>query len=333
MIRIVANTFDPCDGYGRYALYIVKYLRKAGVHVQALNSSQLSDVADRWCGELTISVMPPFLLQRINGRHWALTMTEGSELPAYWAQMLHRAKISRIIVPSEYNRKAFSIAGIPISVIHGGTDSEDFPYVDRSQNTRPYVFLTLCDRGQRKGWSEVWQAFFKAFPDEPNVRLVIKGRPKYNEMAGRISRASNMDERIQFMLHDLDSMHAVYQNVDCLVLPSRAEGWGMPHREAAITGLPVITTNYSGIDDGNANRWSIALDDYKLQPVPGSDPNLAGEWSVIDIDVLAAQMLELFNNPGFGRARGYAACRWLRQNQSWEHTIKKLLELSYGTDR
>lgn len=105
----------------------------------------------------------------------------------------------------------------------------------------------------------------------------------------------------------------------------------MPHREAAMTGLPVITTKYSGLDDGNTDRWSLALDNYKLQSVPIIDRNLAGEWSVVDVDTLAEQMLELFNNPGFGQSRGRAARRWLSENQTWEHSISKLLELCYGT--
>jgi glycosyltransferase involved in cell wall biosynthesis len=41
-------------------------------------------------------------------------------------------------------------------------------------------------------------------------------------------------------------MPFLYAHVDCLVQPSRGEGWGRPQMEAMAVGLPVITTNWSG---------------------------------------------------------------------------------------
>jgi len=41
-------------------------------------------------------------------------------------------------------------------------------------------------------------------------------------------------------------MPRLYRSMDCLVLPSRGEGWGRPHVEAMAMALPVIATNWSG---------------------------------------------------------------------------------------
>lgn len=38
----------------------------------------------------------------------------------------------------------------------------------------------------------------------------------------------------------------LYASCDCVVLPSRSEGWGRPQMEAMSMGRPVITTNWSG---------------------------------------------------------------------------------------
>jgi hypothetical protein len=44
-------------------------------------------------------------------------------------------------------------------------------------------------------------------------------------------------------------MAELYRSCDAFVLPSKAEGWGLPIIEAASSGLPIITTMYSGQTD------------------------------------------------------------------------------------
>ena len=43
-----------------------------------------------------------------------------------------------------------------------------------------------------------------------------------------------------------DELAELYRSCDAFVLPSRAEGWGLPLIEAAASGLPIITTMHSG---------------------------------------------------------------------------------------
>jgi glycosyltransferase involved in cell wall biosynthesis len=38
----------------------------------------------------------------------------------------------------------------------------------------------------------------------------------------------------------------LYRACDVFVLPTRAEGWGLPLIEAVAAGLPIITTMHSG---------------------------------------------------------------------------------------
>jgi glycosyltransferase involved in cell wall biosynthesis len=63
----------------------------------------------------------------------------------------------------------------------------------------------------------------------------------------------------------------LYAAVDCFVLPTRGEGWGLPIFEAMAMGLPVIATNWSGqVDFMNENNaFPIRVD--KLVPSWGSD--------------------------------------------------------------
>jgi glycosyltransferase involved in cell wall biosynthesis len=49
-----------------------------------------------------------------------------------------------------------------------------------------------------------------------------------------------------------------YKAGDAVVLPTRGEGWGRPQVEAMAMGLPVISTNWSGIT-GAASRAAAGI--------------------------------------------------------------------------
>lgn len=333
-LNYLGSNFRETDGYGRYNVRLMAALARLGVdvrpqHTEIANASPL--VQDKlgvtWNG-LTISCLPPFYLNKAPGRHWLLSMTEGSELPAGWADTIKLSGVERIIVPCRHNAEAFAACGLPVHVIPGGTDPDEFPLVaDRPD--RPYTFLALADRGARKGWAEVWAAFFKAFGgpnDTPNVRLVIKSRPDGNDMLSLIAGAENPDPRISIIMEDMN-MRAFYRMGDCFAIPSRSEGWGMPHREAAMTGLPVITQCYSGMDDGHTDQWALVVEGGKLETIPSHFEHIAGEWLRADIDNLATLMRRCYELPNVAASYGRYAASWLREWQTWDHAAQKLLAL------
>lgn len=45
----------------------------------------------------------------------------------------------------------------------------------------------------------------------------------------------------------MHSYPGLYKAVDALVVPTHGEGWGRPQFEAMAMGLPVISTNWSGL--------------------------------------------------------------------------------------
>lgn len=234
----------------------------------------------------------------------------------------------------------------------------------------PYTFLALADRGKRKGFSEAYQAFFQAFGSVddtgPNkVRLIIKCRPGGNDLIDFIVEKlppDKRDPRIVFLRDDLPNIADFYALGDCFVIPSRSEGWGMPHREAAMMGLPVITQAYSGMDDGHTEQWAIVVEKGRMEPVETlysnmrtlleklsarinqgetisddeiaslqehvrHDSHLKGEWRVCDRDELAETMLNAYQHPNAYRLAGKQHSAWLRANQTWDHSAAKLIAL------
>lgn len=344
-VNILAGNYRDFDGYGRFAAYIVKALKREGHQVVPLLADQVHAPAwlhDAWeidWSVPSISILPPFYLNSTpsagSGPHWLYTMTEGSALPPGWAEKIAESNVERVIVPCQHNAVVFREGGVtlPIHVVAGGTEGDDFPLVtDRPQ--RPYTFLALADRGARKGWVEVWQAFYKAFgtPDDtPDVRLIIKARPDGNDMLEMIASAdpgtSGRDPRINILFEDMADMADFYRMGDCGVFVSRSEGWGMPMRECAAMGLPVITQQYSGMDDGHTDQWAILIDGGKLESIPAHFDHIAGDWKKADVSEVAKQILWCYNNPGLAKRIGVSAAIWLRQHQGWNRTAQALIDL------
>lgn len=330
----LAYQYREWDGYGRFSSRLIRALLRFNVDVRV----HLHEVANmpEWMqirndvtwDRLTISCLPSFYLNRVPGRHWLLSMTEGSRLPVGWCETIQRSGVERIIVPCRHNADAFAVTGLPVHVILGGTDPEEFPIIT-GRPDRPYTFLALADRGARKGWVEVWQAFYQAFgtpTDTPDVRLIIKSRPDGNEMLELIARADPPDPRITILMEDMD-MRAFYRLGDCFAIPSRSEGWGMPHREAAMSGLPVIVQRHAGLADGHTDDWALVVEGGRLEPIPSHFEQIAGDWMKAKVSSLAGMMLRCFMQPQTAANFGRGAAAWLRKHQTWEIAAQKLIGL------
>jgi len=343
MLRInwIAYNYDKYDGYGRYSKHLIRALNRRGVDVRPYLTDQvrLAGWMQRMAGidysRLTITCTPPYMLYPLPGRQWNLTMTEGTRLPTGWAPHIN-AHAARVIVPCEHNRKAFVDSGVtaPVDVSPGGTCPDEFPLVRRDYSDRcgrPYTFLALGDRGARKGWVEVYSAFYAAFgaPDQtPDVRLLIKTRPHSNNIIDRISGAEGRDPRIEYWCADVDHMADVYAAADCMAIPSRSEGWGMPHREAAMMGLPVITMRYSGMDDGQTDDWALVVEKHRRSQIPGGNTmNIAGQWAKVDIPELSERMRWCYEHPEEAAEQGQRAAKWLRAHQTWDDAADALIAL------
>jgi len=345
----LAYNYRPWDGYGRFSARMVQALRRAGVAV----TSHFAGAADapewllkEWGVDWsipTISCLPPYYLRKLPagaGPHWLLTMTEGSECPGGWAEIINRSGVERVIVPCQHNAEAFVGGGVrvPANVVQGGTEPNEYPLREAKRDPdQPYTFLALADRGMRKGWDEARMAMYLAFggktTGDMDVRLIVKSRRDGNALINDfLAKAADPDPRIVYERSDVADMREMYEQVDCFVIPSRCEGWGMPHREAAMMGLPVITQRYSGMDDGHTEKWAIVVEGGQLRKVDADDGgHLKGQWRVCDMQELAAKMRWCYENRDGATAFGQRAAQWLRDNQTWDHSARALLALLQET--
>lgn len=331
--------FDPCDGYGSFSTNLIEHLMLLGENIKPVFTAQVKS-NNKLINKLTnfdsdqplISCIPPGMLNQVSNPRYLYTMCECDKLPDYWINLLSTIDYKKIFVPSQYCHDTFKRSGFNTTIILGGTNPKHFPVIKQvpNQNNRPYTFLLLADRAMRKGWIEAWDAFFIAFNDNSDVRVIVKYREDKDARLLNKLASSKIDSRITFLGFDVADMNDVYNLVDCVVLPSYAEGWGMPHREAAMCGLPVITLKYSGLDDGNIEQWSLPVKNYKLFDVD-AHPDLAGQYALPDVEEIAHLMKHCFDNRVEMKTWAVnRAATWLRNNQTWDITASKLRSELYA---
>lgn len=326
-LNFLSYTFDNRDGYGRHGKFLLRGLSRLGVNVHPLSMEMME--WESWVlrmagvdfSRLTIGIMSAGAFCGLPGRQWGISMYESTKLPDGWVENI-TDHLERLIVPCEWNAEVFRANGVPkqvpIDVVGEGIDPAEFFYVERKRDGRPFTFLALGDRGMRKGDDLVWSAFFKAFdPQKQDVRMVLKCRAG-NHAAMDLTRNPKW---LSVWREDVATMADVYHQADCFVMPTRGEGWGLPAREAAATGLPVIATRFGGTAV-NIDQWGIPINRYSMQPSV-----LGGEWAEPDLDELIEHMRWVYEHQDEAAELGRKASAWLVQNETWEHAAQQLLDL------
>lgn len=296
--------YDPADSYGLIACQLVRHLTALGVQVNALglgdavHPNQPDDVRAVTSrpiipalGGLVMGYPTSYgyhsaLLH--HGPRVALTMFESSKLPSGWMEPLN--EMDAVIVPSWFCYGVFMESGVtaPIHVVPPGV-ADLYRYQKRTDD-RPLTFLAFLDRGERKGGIVALQAFLRAFGEDMDYKLILKGRtPK----EGRGFELSNPN--IEVVLEDMSEadLYALYCRCDVLINPHKGEGWGLIPREFATSGGLAMTTNWSGTAD-DIERWGYPLP-YTLQradwrgnkALMGQD---VGQWASVDPDRVASQL-------------------------------------------
>lgn len=100
------------------------------------------------------------------------------------------------------------------------------------------------------------------------------------------------DDTVRVLRYDWrkSALLKLYEKCDCFLWPTRGEGWGLPPREAAATGLPVITCAHSGQAD--AGEWAYVVKHHE----PGKPAifrhwgGQCGFWYEPDVDDMVDRM-------------------------------------------
>lgn len=289
VITIASPTYDPYDGYGRMACELVAHLTQKGMYTNTIHLGKaVFPTQTKALQELLhqpiklalggIVLGYPTLYHEYGamvnqGLRVAHTMFESTQFPVGWVEVLNECKAVTVPTPEQKRIAEKNGVRVPVHVTPLGI-SETFRYVDRSKRvyseSNPFTFICWADRGMRKGWDVAVAAYIKAFGKRMDTKLIIKSRA----MGFPFNFPDNPN--IETVQEDYDEfqLNEFYAQADCMVFPSRGEGFGLPPREFAATGGPAIVTGWWA---DHIQQWGYPIN-FKMMPAWEGETEAVGKW-------------------------------------------------------
>ena len=340
-----ASDFDNPGGVGRHArcfgAALAKYAKIAPLPLRRPGPLAHDDAAPlrpaRW--DLTgvgICLETPGLLRTVPGVLQIFYIVwETTRLPHDLLKHLERA--DQIWVPTTWGRELLVASGLEgslIRIVPEGVDGTRFRPAGEPQVRARFRLLCVGKWEKRKGSADLVRTFIREFhPDEP-VELVMHAHHPFctvldvRKLVDQEARAEGREDARIVVSDptDLGGLVRLMQESDAFVLPTRAEGWGLPILEAMACGLPCIVTDYGGHRTFANARNSYLIDVEAMEPardaVDFPPPSDFGEWARPDLNHLARLMRHVVQHPEEARAKGMVARRDAVERWSWDNAAR-----------
>ena len=273
------------------------------------------------------------------------TVWESTRLHPVWVNACRF--VDEVWVPSEWNVEVFRNSGVerPIIRVPHTLDLPEpeaiSPLPVEGVGDQDFVFYSIFHWTERKNPHGLIATYLSAFSGVRNVVLALK--TYLNGSADETRNVWNLIEAFkkEINLHhyprivvlgatlDQSEMLALHRRGDCFVLLQRAEGWGLPHFEAAAMGNPVITPGFGGQTDFLSSETSYLVD-YTLRPVTGMSWSpfyqATQYWCEPDLGQAGRFMRQVFADGDEARERGQKARIFIRENFTADRIGSQIVE-------
>ncbi|AHG62792.1 glycosyltransferase [Advenella mimigardefordensis] len=258
---------------------------------------------------------------RLNLLH--LYAWEESGYPVDWIEDFN-SYLQGMVVVSTHVKKILIDHGLHVPVVVSGNGTDHWASLEAAPRFavkgKGFRFLHVSSCFPRKGVEELLSAYGQAFTRHDDVTLIIKTFPNPHNLVHewlateRQNRPDYPD--VSILEQDITEaeLKSLYTQCHALVAPSRAEGFGLPMAEAMLSGLPVITTGWSGQTDfcNDDTAWLV---DFDFERAQSHLELFDSVWARPRVDDLARQMKVVFDMPEADRSKKVSAGKTLLQER------------------
>lgn len=156
----------------------------------------------------------------------------------------------RIIAVSEATKNAlvtqYDIPENKVTVIHNAVDTKRFRPLGIAKQPHSLLYVGRIDK--RKGVEFLIRSMVLVREQIPDVHLLVGGRGNYLKRMNALVNRLNLERNITFLGFVPDEqLNSLYNQAQCVVVPSIFEGFGITVIEAIAAGTRVVGTDADGI--------------------------------------------------------------------------------------
>ncbi len=283
---------------------------------------------------------PPDFSPLAEGRLVIMQPWEFGSAPRSWVEAVAADYVAEVWAPSHSVRDGFIRSGMPASKVHVvpyGVDVSVFkpglnPY--SLATAKRFKFLYMGGTIWRKGFDILLAAYGQAFTAENDVCLVVKdmgvGQFYRNQTAEKeiaAFQARPGAPAIEYLTTDLpeSDLAGLYAACNCLAMPFRGEGFGLPIAEAMACDLPVIVTDAGPIKDwcDASNAYLLPAREVRFKDKRVGDLETTDYPCLAEADpvALAALLRHVHANPAEAAAIARAGSATIHNRLTWDHAI------------
>jgi len=337
--------FDTCSGYGNSAVEICRAFARAGhtviPYAYKIDVELPQDFADLFTQRepekldaIVVFALPNQLrlTERMQERIPIRIAYSMWEQTRFSKDLIMKGKpydnFTELWVPCEMNREPFGKFAPckNIEVMPLGVNTDFFKYNPREAEIRPFRYCMNGALGYRKGTFLVIDAFREIKAEHPdwNIELHLKTSAK-----GMVKQMEEWTPGLKVIneMYWPEEMLDFYHSMDCIVAPSRGEGFHQPPLEFASTGGIVITTTWGGMAEWFDPEWAYGVE-HDLVPIgkkwPSSDPE--SMWADPKPESIKAQMEYVYINQDEAYDKATYGASVVRSLFDWDIVAEKMLQ-------